>query len=119
MGSEPIVSCTPEMLRLLKKHKAENPLPSNRGKLPIRVLAQGELAVRRYVEKMLDGGAGGPAEQGEAPSGVRTGGPTQGLLRDSHAPPSRCRDGMSGNVSVWRLSGCLPRVMNSFFITFF
>ena len=25
---------------------------------------------------------------------------------------------MSGNVSVWRLSGCLPRVMNSFFIAF-
>ena len=55
VGSEPIVSCTPEMLRLLKKHKAENPLPSNRGKLPIRVLAQGELAVRRYVEKMVEG----------------------------------------------------------------
>ena len=55
VGSEPVVSCTPEMLRLLKKHKAENPLPSNRGKLPIRVLAQGELAVRRYVEKMVEG----------------------------------------------------------------
>ena len=55
VGSEPIVSCTPEMLRLLKKHKAENPLPSNRGKLPIRVLAQGELAVRQYVEKMVEG----------------------------------------------------------------